>query len=216
MAKKKALIMSILNQKGGVGKTTIATNLAHGLQLKGVNVLLADGDPQATARKWHEANDAMLIPCLGMDRVTLAADLNAVSSHYDLIIIDGAPQITRLSALAIGVSDVILIPVQPSDFDIWSTVGIVDLIKHRREVTDGTPLCAFIISRLIKNTKLSREIGPDLTEFEIPILESTISQRVAYIEAGQRGESVFCDGSTLASAEFSLLVDEVISKYLNI
>lgn len=207
-------VISVLNQKGGVGKTTIATNLAHGLILKGFKVLLVDGDPQGSARDWHAANNAELVPCVGLDRETIPSDLKAVSLGYDVIIIDGAPQIARLSAAAIRASDVVLIPVQPSPYDVWATGDLVDLIKERQLVTDGKPQASFIINRMIRNTILSRDVVGVLSEYGFPVLDAKTCQYVAYANSASSGHSVFCSGYAAVATEFGLLVEEVISKYL--
>jgi len=130
-------VVSILNQKGGSGKTTLSTNIAHALKLQGKKVLLVDGDPQGSCRDWNAASDASIVPVVGLDRETLAKDLDAVKAGHDWIIIDGAPQIAKLAASAIKASDVILIPVQPSPYDIWATSDLVDLIKARQEITNN-------------------------------------------------------------------------------
>ncbi len=213
----KPIVISVLNQKGGVGKTTIATNLAHGLMLEGYDVLLIDGDPQGSARDWHESNNAELVPCIGLDRETLPQDIKSISKGYNIIVIDGAPQIARLSAAAIRASDVVLIPVQPSPYDVWATADLVELIKHRQEITEGKPEAAFIISRMIKNTNLSKDVEAALHEYSLPILKSKTSQYVAYAHSASKGQSVFsADDAPLASYEFSHLVSEVIERYIDI
>ena len=73
-------IISFLNQKGGVGKTTISTNLAVSLHLDNQKILLVDSDPQGSLRDWNEANEGKLIPVVGLDRETLAKDIEGVKS----------------------------------------------------------------------------------------------------------------------------------------
>ena len=157
-------IISVLNQKGGAGKTTIATNIAHALSLEGEKVLLVDSDPQGSARDWSEANEGELLPVVGLDRETLAKDLLRISQGYNWVVVDGAPQLARMAASAVKVSDMVLIPVQPSPYDIWATADLVEIIKARQEVADGLPKTAFVISRAIKNTKLGKEVGTALSE----------------------------------------------------
>ena len=117
-------IVAVLNQKGGSGKTTLAINLAHALQRDGETVLLVDADPQGSARDWHEQNGGEVLDVVGLDRETLARDLKVVGT-YDWVLIDGAPQIAKLSAVAVKVADLVLIPVQPSGQTRWGPVVVV-------------------------------------------------------------------------------------------
>lgn len=202
-------IIAILNQKGGAGKTTIATNLARALQLEGEQVLLVDSDPQGSARDWNAANEGELVPVIGLDRPTLHKDIKAVGEH-DWIVIDGAPQIAELAVAAIKCADVILIPVQPSPYDIWACEDLVDIIKARQEVTEGKPRAAFIISRLIKNTQLGKEIGEALEGYELPVLKQFTGQRVIYAKSAATGSSVLdAEPHSDAAAEMKLLTQEI-------
>jgi chromosome partitioning protein len=203
-------VIAVLNQKGGSGKTTIATNLAHALQRDGNKVLLVDSDPQGSTRDWNEANGGNIIPVVGLDRETLAKDLQAISQGYDLIVIDGAPQIAKLSAAAVKAADLVLIPVQPSPYDIWACADLVDIIAARHEVTDGKPKAVFVISRAIKNTKLSTEISNALTDYNLPVLKAGTTQRVAYPTTASEGLTVFHDPSSDAAKEIDAIKKEVL------
>lgn len=189
----KAITVAILNQKGGAGKTTIATHLAHGLHLANNKVLLVDSDPQGSARDWNAASDGELLPVVGLDRPTLDKDIKAVSSGYDWIIIDGAPQAHDLAISAIKAADIILIPVQPSPYDIWATSDLVDLVKQRQEITDGQPKAAFIVSRRIQGTKIAGEVLEALEGYELPIFKSGTNQRVIYANSATGGTTALSD-----------------------
>ncbi|MFI3218427.1 MAG: ParA family partition ATPase [Methylococcales bacterium] len=183
-------VIAILNQKGGAGKTTIATNLAHALQLDGNKVILVDSDPQGSARDWNAASDGAILQVIGMDRATLAKDIQSVVDNHDYIIIDGAPQIADLAIAAIKCADVVLIPVQPSPYDIWACEDLVEIIKARQEVTNGKPKAAFIISRVIKNTQLSKEIREALEGYNLPVFKNFTTQRVIYAKSAATGSTV--------------------------
>ncbi len=203
-------IIAVLNQKGGAGKTTIATNLAHALQLEGHKVILVDSDPQGSARDWNAASDGALIKVIGMDRSTLAKDIMAVVDNHDFIIIDGAPQIADLAIAAIKCADMILIPVQPSPYDIWACEDLVEIIKARQEITDGKPKAAFVISRVIKNTQLGKEIREALEGYDLPVFKNYTTQRVIYAKSASTGSTVLSSESKEeASNEIRAIANEL-------
>lgn len=184
------MIIAILNQKGGAGKTTIAINLARALKQKGDKVLLVDSDPQGSARDWHAAGDGNLLNVVGLDRPTLDKDIKSVSDGYKWVIIDGAPQLADMAVCAIKCADVVLIPVQPSPYDIWASEDLVEVIKTRQQVTNGKPKAAFIISRQINNTNLGKEVRDALNGYELPVFKSGTFQRVIYAKTAASGSTV--------------------------
>jgi chromosome partitioning protein len=214
---EKPRVISFLQEKGGAGKTTISTNVSRGLRLRGYKVLLVDSDPQGSTRDWNESNQGSLVPVVGLDRETLHVDIKALMSDYDFVVIDGAPQLSKMSASAIKCSDIILIPVQPSPYDIWASLDLVELIKSRQGITNGSPSAAFIISRVIKNTKLSKEINETLTEYGIPVFDSFTSQLVAYPTSASDGKSVYENPVWVpAMTEIENIIDEILRRYIDV
>ena len=203
-------VIAVLNQKGGSGKTTIATNLAHALQLDNKNVLLIDSDPQGSTRDWNEANQGSILPVVGLDRETLPKDLLAIAKGYDYVVIDGAPQIAKMSAAAVKAANLVLIPVQPSPYDIWACADLVDVVNARQEVANGRPKAAFVISRMIKGTKLSVEVSDALKDYGIPVLENSTTQRVAYPTTAAEGHTVLVESDGPAAQEIIALKNEVL------
>ena len=207
--KRASKVLAVLNQKGGSGKTTIAVNLAHAFQRLGNDVLLVDADPQGTARDWSDSSEEGVCPVIGIDRESLARDLPAVAKPYDWVVIDGPPQLAGISAAAVRVADVVLIPVQPSPYDIWSCADLVDILDARRTVTDGLPHAAFVVSRAITNTKLSNQVSEALEAYGLPVLASRTTQRVAYPTTAADGQTVFSEPSSPAAKKIEAIRDEV-------
>lgn len=201
-------IVSVLNQKGGAGKTTISINLAHALQLDGERVLLVDADPQASSRDWNDKSDASILPVVGMDRETLPKDLTLIGD-FDWVIIDGAPRLKKLIAAAVSVSSLILIPVHPSPYDIWACEELVEMIKASQITNKGRPKAAFVISRKIQNTKLSNDVVEVLKEHEIPIFQNSTTQRVVYPTSASEGKTVFSADNPAAIKEIIGIKDEL-------
>lgn len=202
-------VIAVLNQKGGAGKTTIATHLARALQIGGAEVLLVDSDPQGSARDWAAVRDDQPVPVVGLDRPTIERDLKSITAK-DFVVIDGAPQAANLAVSAIKAADFILIPVQPSPYDIWATADLVDLVKQRIEVTDGKLKAAFVVSRAIKGTKIAAEVTEALNGYGLPVLATQITQRVSYPGTAAKGTTVTDEEPTGdAAREIFALADEV-------
>ncbi|KFX60591.1 peptide transporter [Burkholderia sp. K24] len=205
-------VIAVLNQKGGSGKTTIATHLARALQLAGHDVLLVDSDPQGSARDWAAVRDDQPVPVIGIDRPTIDRDLKSVA-RKDFIVIDGAPQAADLAVSAIKAADFILIPVQPSPYDIWATSDLVDLVKQRIEMTDGRLQAAFVVSRAIKGTRIGAEVTDTLEGYGLPILTARITQRVSYPTTAASGITVMdAEPQGDAAEEVRALANEITQK----
>lgn len=207
-------VISILNQKGGVGKTTISVNLASAIAKKGKSVLLVDADPQGSALDWFASrSDEMepLFPVVGCAKPNLHKTIPDLGKGRDVVVIDGAPRVTDLARAAIMASDLVLIPVQPSPYDVWAAEEVVKLIKeaqiYRPEIQ-----AAFVINRKIAKTAIGRDIVDALESFEIDVLDSTLSQRVVYAESAAVGVAVFeQDSKSYATREVNRLAKEVLN-----
>jgi chromosome partitioning protein len=184
------MIIGVLNQKGGVGKTTIAVNVATVLAARGRRVLLVDADPQGSAMAWSSARELEpLFPVVGMAKPTLHRELPEIARGYDAVVVDGAPRVNELGRAALLACNTVMIPVQPSPYDVWATAQTVQLV---REVQQFKPAltAAFVINRKIINTAIGRDVEVALGQYEIPVLPTHLCQRVLYAESAGQGLSV--------------------------
>lgn len=203
-------VIAVLNQKGGAGKTTMATHLARAFQLDGLAVLLVDSDPQGSARDWAAVREDQPVTVVGIDRPTIDRDLKNLA-RKDVVVIDGAPQAADLAVSAIKAADFILIPVQPSPYDIWATSDLVELVKQRIELTDGKLRAAFVVSRAIKGTKIGDEVRTALEGYGLPVLEARVTQRVVYPGTAASGSTVLdAEPNGDAAAEIRALAAEIM------
>ncbi|MGD0187011.1 MAG: ParA family partition ATPase [Roseiarcus sp.] len=185
------MIIGVLNQKGGVGKTTVAINLASTLAKSGLRILLVDADPQASAMAWSSTREIEpLFPVVGMAKPSLHRDLPRLAADYDVTIVDGAPRVNDLGRSAILASDLVLIPVQPSPYDVWAAADTVQLFREARQIKESLR-AAFVVNRRIARTAIGRDAAAALARFDdIPVLSAALSQRIIYAESAAKGLSV--------------------------
>jgi chromosome partitioning protein len=203
------MIIGVLNQKGGAGKTTIAVNLAAVFAKAGNRVLLVDADPQGSALAWSSAREAdPIFTVVGMAKPTLHRDLPELAAKYDVVLIDGAPRTTELGRAAILASDIILVPVQPSPYDVWATAETVRLITEAQQFKPALK-AVFVINRKIVNTAIGRDVADAIAKFGFPISKAALSQRVVYAESAATGLAVIEAGNAEATREMVALAKEV-------
>ena len=204
--------ISIQNQKGGVGKTTLAIHISHALALKGARVLLVDADPQGSARDWAAARtDKPPFSVIGLDRPTLHRDLPPLAKDYDHVVIDGPPRVSELARSAIIASDLVVVPIQPSPYDVWAANEVIKLIREA-SVFKETLKSVFVINRRIVNTAIGRDVGDALAEYLIPVLKTVVSQRVSFAESAAAGGTVLdTDPNGAAAKEILALTEEILS-----
>ena len=205
---EEIMIISILNQKGGTGKTTLAVNIVREYTIRKYKSLLVDSDSQGSALRWHELSGGDLIDLTCLPVTTMDKDILKFNDHYNRIIIDGIPSMSRLTACAIKAADVVLIPVQPSPYDIWAAEDLVRLVKERIEMTEGKLKAAFIVTRKIVNSNIGKEIYGHLEKFGFPIFNSGTYQRVKYARCAENGFTVI-EYKAEAAKEIGLIVDEI-------
>lgn len=205
------MITAFLNQKGGVGKTTLSCNYAVALAKRGHKVLLIDADPQHGAITWHGHREPPpLFPVVGLPTDKLHREMSAHTVNYDHLVIDAPPQVSSIARSIILAADLILIPVQPSPHDIWSAADIVRLIEEASSFKKNLKT-AFVVNRKITNTALGRDVLTALENYPFPVLETAVCQRVAFAESAALGASVLeTEPKSSAAKEIESLTTEIL------
>lgn len=207
------MIIALLNQKGGVGKTTLALAVAGEWAMRGRRVIFIDADPQGSALDWSEmrAREGLprLFSVIGLARDTLHREAPALARDADLVVIDGPPRVAGLMRSALLATDMVLIPVQPSPFDGWASAEMLALISEAR-IYRPELVARFVLNRCGARTVLARDTAETLADHDPPALASRIGQRIAFAAAAQSGRIVReLDHESVAAREISALTAEV-------
>lgn len=209
---KQPFVISLLNQKGGSGKTTIAINLARAFQLLGYTVTYIDSDTQGSGRTWKLVNSGNFFPVVTIDKPTIHESLHIVTTN--IVIVDGLPAVEEMSTSAIMASDLVLIPVQPSPLDLWATNQLVNLVKAGMQINPELK-ASFVISRLVLNTKIGNSVNDILKEYKLPVLDTAIPQSVDYSHSLMEGNTIFEYANSKSKSYRSMLslAEEIVTKH---
>jgi chromosome partitioning protein len=208
------MIITIGNQKGGVGKTTIATNIAVISAINNKKTLLIDADIQGSSMDFRSLRDNNLasVHAVQIIKPTIHTDLTAFKS-FSNIFIDAGGRDSDTFRSAIMACDVLLVPVTPSPYDIWSSEETFKLLAQARIYKK---INAFIVlNQVIANTNISRDVQNALNdiakEYNLNICKTLLYSRVAYKESVSQGKGLIeYAPKSKATVELQNLYQEVI------
>ena len=212
------MIVTIGNTKGGVGKTTLALNIAIARAKAGRDVWVIDGDRQATAStalaiRAESGQEPIMATAQYFDGPTLRAQVGLQAKKYQDVVIDVGGRDSSALRAALGVSDVLLIPFQPRSIDVWAIKDIAELVDEIRGF--GKELTAYAVLNLADiQGQDNRDAAAAISDFSgITLLDTPIRRRKAFANAAGEGLSVLehepADGK--ARAELEALVNAIFS-----
>ncbi len=204
------MVISLINQKGGVGKTTTAINLASALSARKLRVLMVDADPQGSVLQWQSTGANREFDVVQLSAPDLRAQIGNHLPGFDHVVIDSPPALSHISQEIAASSDLAIIPIAPSSLDIWASRETIQLVtdvgRKRQELA-----ARLLVYRKIPGTRLAAEARDALDSYGLEIFKTEISQRIAYVEAIVSGVSVLkYSPNSVAAREIRNLCDEII------
>lgn len=200
-------VISLLNGKGGVGKTTTSVNVATSIARKGYSVVLVDTDPQSSVSNYY-IEGKCLFDLAEADSEKDVYKIRKMLSSYDYIIIDGAAAITAISAAAVMVSDVVLIPVTPSPLDFSASGAIITVIEARQEMKPIT--ARFLITKKVAMAKMVEELKEAIATTDVPALRNGTAHRQSYVRSMRDGQTIYDTSDSQAKGEIDNLTKEIL------
>ncbi|MCX8134628.1 MAG: ParA family protein [Roseococcus sp.] len=181
-----ALVLTVAQQKGGAGKSTLAANLAVALAEGGRRVALLDADPQRTLARWHALRPEAVTPLRfeALSGWRLAGALDRLRREMDVVVVDTPPHAETDSRLAIRGADLVLVPLQPSLPDLWAseaTIGLAEAEKRPHRL---------VLNRLPPSGRLRDVVLDELARRKAPVMAESLGNRTAFASAFALGLGV--------------------------
>ncbi len=200
-------VITVAQQKGGSGKTTLAVHLGMALAASGLRVALLDTDPQGSLGRWFMARREAGEP--GVDFATASAwgvryECERLRRDADVVLIDTPPKADADLRPALREADLVLVPVATSHVDLWATEGVLDLCRR-----EGKPALV-VLNRTRPGTRLGEEVTAAARAMEAEVAAASLGNRVAYAETMGHGRTAL-EGSRspAARSELAALMAEV-------
>lgn len=203
------MILTVGNTKGGVGKSTIACNLAIAAAMDGKKVLLIDADVQASSSGFRASREDDIIKAMTITTPTLHKDLSDLKQAVDMIIIDAGGRDSNVFRSAVSAADILLIPCLPSQVDFWAVNDVIEIYNLFKPIKKINAY--FLLNQIMPNTNLSKEAQEAIKEFseEIDPLNTFLASRIAYKNAFGAGKSVIEWSDPKAKDEILRLYGEI-------
>lgn len=193
-------VISIVNQKGGCGKSTTAVHFAYWLA-QNRSVTLIDADAQQSSSSWLSCLPKDIPHTAILDPEALFEAIEEASSQYEVVVVDGPGSLSEITKTILDISDLTLVPCQPSGLDLSSSSKILQVIRQRQKVRSGQPKVGLFLSRAVKGTVLLKEAQQALSQDQrFPLINATIYQRQCISDAPIQQATVFDLAGSAAKA----------------
>lgn len=203
-----AKVITVAQQKGGAGKTTLAVNLAVALLRRGHSASLLDTDPQGSMGRWFMLRREEGETDLGFSTASawgVCYECEKLRKEYDFIVVDTPPKVDADLRPALRESDLVLVPVATSQVDLWAVDQVLDMVARERRTA------LVVLNRYKAGTRVSDDVVAALAERDVARAGTVIGNRVAYAESLGRGRGVLEQGRGAWTPEIEALTDEVLA-----
>lgn len=203
-------VITIAQQKGGAGKTTLAVNLAVGFARAGKSVALMDTDPQGSAGRWFmtrlEATDDPGLTFSTASAWGVSYECRKLAEAHDILIIDTPPKADSDLRPALRAADLVLIPVATSHLDLWAVEAVLDLAQREDKAA------MIVMTRGRTGTRLAGDVAEKAAAMDAEIAATTMANRVVYAETLGQGRAAPEAPKGPARGEVDALVQDVQSR----
>ena len=207
-------VIVIANQKGGVGKSTVACNLAICAAKDNLNVALVDADPQGTSMQFRSLRQADDISALAIIQPSIFTDVPKLT-NFDLVLIDagGRDNILLRAAITTAIHGLLLIPLLPSAVDIWATEDTFTILREARSI--GAQIDAYAVLNQVKpNATVGKQAREAMVELsannDVTLLDAQLGDREDFKKSFMGGLGVIeYDPKSKAALEIDALYQEL-------
>jgi chromosome partitioning protein len=211
-----ATVLTVAQQKGGAGKSTLAIHLAVAWSKAGKKVAIVDIDPQASVSHWderrgsngHGNGHASELPhVVKLSGWRTASEVERLGREHDLVLIDSPPHAATEARIAVRAAQLVLVPMQPSLMDLWATQATLDMAKAERVPA------LIVLNRVPARSRAAEEVASEVANIGAPLADARIGNRVALASALHRGKGISeYEATSTAAHEIEALAQEILAR----
>lgn len=201
-----AYVITVAQQKGGVGKSTLAAHLAVAFAQQGYSTMLFDTDPQGTCTHWHAQRKKDDIGLIATSGWRLTRDLSMAREANDIIIIDTPPHAEMDIKVSVRAADLVIVPIQPSPADVWAVKETFNTIASESRSA------MVVMNRVIHRANITDEVRTKLKMLDIPVADVELGNRVLFAASMESGLTVLDGFANPAQVEITNLVRSIAAK----
>lgn len=204
-----AKVITVAQQKGGAGKTTLAAHLGVAMAQGGKSVALVDIDPQGSLSRWAAVREASGVtePALTVSQIQgwrTATEVDKLAASHDIVLIDSPPHMETESRLAVRAANLVLVPIQPSPMDVWASESTIEMADGEKSS------CLLVLNRVPPRAKLVDKLKPHVKKLGAKLARTTIGNRIAMASSMFEGKGVTEGPKNRAAEELHALAKEVM------